>query len=113
MHRFTGALSIYQTKLYTLIYQNKLYTPIHIQLFYEATHALQSYGKWKRYANYFNFPLLRQEELMEIKRIRADCEMKVANFIAMSKARNVFFKAKEEEMFSVELLTPAHITEKW
>ena len=43
--------------------------------------------------------LLLQEESMEIKRIRADCEVKVANFIATSKAWNHFPKAKEEGIF--------------
>ena len=56
--------------------------------------------------------LLRLEESMEIKRIRADCEMKVLNFIVMSKAGNPFSKGKGERDVSAELLIPTHITKK-
>ena len=47
------------------------------------------------------------------KRIRADCEMKVANFIATSKAGDLFSKGKGGRDVSAELLIPVHITEKW
>ena len=57
--------------------------------------------------------LLRQEESMEFKRVRADCEMKVANFIATSKAGNPVSKGKRGRDVSAELLIPAHIAEKW
>ena len=50
---------------------------------------------------------------MEIKRIQADCEVKVANLIAMSKAWNPFSKGKRGRDLSAELLIPTHITEKW
>ena len=50
---------------------------------------------------------------MEIKQIRVDCEMKVANFIATSKAGNPFSKGKGGRDFSAEMLIPANITEKW
>ena len=50
---------------------------------------------------------------MEFKRVRADCEMKVANFIATSKAGNPVSKGKRGRDVSAELLIPAHIAEKW
>ena len=50
---------------------------------------------------------------MEIKQIRADCEMRVTNFIATSKVGNPFSKGKGGRDVSAELLNPAHIAEKW
>ena len=57
--------------------------------------------------------LLRQEESIEIKRIRADYEMKVANFIATCKVWDPFSKGKRGRDLFAELLIPTHITEKW
>ena len=57
--------------------------------------------------------LLLQEESVEIKRIRVDCEVKVANFIATSEASSPFSKGKRGRDLLAELLIPAHITEKW
>ena len=57
--------------------------------------------------------MLRDENSLELERVRKDYEMKVAEFISKSKSWNPFAKGKSGRDHSTEVLIPVHITEKW
>ena len=57
--------------------------------------------------------MLRDENSLELERVRKDCEMKVAEFISKSKSWNPFAKGKSGRDHLTEVLIPVHITEKW
>ena len=59
------------------------------------------------------FSLLRDENSLELERIRKDYEMKVADFISKSKSWNLFSKGKSGRDHSTEVLIPVHITKEW
>ena len=57
--------------------------------------------------------MLRDENSLELERVRKDYEMKVAEFISKSKSCNPFAKGKSGRDYLTEVLIPVHITEKW
>ena len=57
--------------------------------------------------------LLRDENSLELEKVRKDHEMKVADFMSKSKSWNPFSKGKSGRDLSTEMLIPVHLTEKW
>jgi len=54
--------------------------------------------------------LLRDENSLELEKVRRDYEMKVADFMLKSKSWSPFSKGKSGRDLSTEVLIPVHLT---